>query len=76
MPQREIELDVRELLKAKQDPFEVIMQQVDTMQEGDILNLHTTFEPIPLLKVMKNKGFDNNVQQLEPEHYVVTFFRS
>lgn len=76
MANKEVVLDVRDMLREKQEPFQVIMEKVDSLKEDEDLVLVATFEPVPLLKVMKNKGFDNTVEQLEPEHFVVRFFRA
>lgn len=70
-----IDLDVRDMLRARQDPFQVIMKQVEALNDDDILQLHATFEPAPLLKLMTTKGYQHKVEQVEPEHFVVQFYR-
>jgi predicted deacylase len=70
------ELDVRPMLRNKQEPFQVIMNVAKELNEkGDTLVLHATFKPEPLLNVMRGKGFANRVEQLEDDHWVVTFTR-
>jgi len=61
-----VELDVRDDLKQKKEPFQKIMQAVKTLQEGDQLILHAIFKPTPLLTLLKAKGFTHEVQQLAP----------
>jgi hypothetical protein len=68
-----VELDVREQLRNKEEPFPIIMGAVSKLGSDDTFILHTTFNPVPLLNVMKGKGFDNKVEELEPEHFVITF---
>ncbi|MGO4888453.1 DUF2249 domain-containing protein [Anaerobacillus sp. MEB173] len=71
-----VELDVREDLKNKVEPFQKIMGAVDSLNENDVFVLHTPFIPEPLLKVMKNKGYSNEVAtEVENVHYITTFKR-
>lgn len=68
-----VELDVRPHLKKKLEPFEIIMETVKKLQKEDVFVLHATFKPTPLLSVMKVKGFVNKVEQVDDEHWIVTF---
>jgi len=70
---KRVELDVREQLRNKQEPFQLIMDTVKTLSKEDVFVLHATFKPTPLLGLMKVKGFTNEVEQLEKDHWVVTF---
>lgn len=75
---KNIDLDVRPLLREKKEPFQVIMETMNGLNDqGDTLVLHATFRPDPLLGVMKKKGFSSSVEKLEDEddHWVVTFVR-
>ncbi|WP_209490306.1 DUF2249 domain-containing protein [Xanthobacter flavus] len=51
------ELDVRPLLKAGQEPFEVIMAAVDALAPGQSLRLVASFRPVPLFSVMARRGY-------------------
>ena len=76
MSPKKVELDVRPMLRNKQEPFQVIMEAVkDLNEKGDTLVLHATFRPEPLLGVMQRKGFAHQVEKLEDDHWVVTFTR-
>lgn len=70
---RIVELDVRPYLRQKLEPFQLIMDQVKELETHDVLVLHATFKPTPLLGLMKVKGYANKVQQVGPEHWSVTF---
>lgn len=72
-PGKRVELDVREQLRNKQEPFQLIMDTVKTVGKEDVFILHATFKPTPLLGLMKVKGFTSEVEQLEKDHWVVTF---
>ncbi|MFG6116172.1 DUF2249 domain-containing protein [Halobacillus sp. MO56] len=70
-----VELDVREDLKLKNDPFHKIMDAVKSLKDGEALLLHAPFKPIPLLKVLDKKGFDHHLEHVEPKHWQVTFYK-
>jgi uncharacterized protein (DUF2249 family) len=75
MNRKLVDLDVRDILRAKQEPFELIMKTVHSLGEGDILQLHTTFKPVPLLRVLGRQGFRHTVIQKEADHFVVQFYK-
>ncbi len=68
-----VELDVRPQLKQKMEPFQIIMDAVKGLTPEDTFVLHATFKPTPLLGVMKTKGYTSKSEQLEKDHWVVTF---
>ncbi len=70
---RTIELDVREQLKKKLEPFQLIMDAVKKLEKDDLFVLHATFKPTPLLGLMKTKGFHNKVEKVGDEHWITTF---
>ncbi|QQE80999.1 DUF2249 domain-containing protein [Alicyclobacillus sp. SO9] len=77
MSQQIVDLDVRDILRKKEEPFPVIMEGINKLGEEEILQLHATFEPTPLLRVLKKKGYDSIVRKMEDEadHFVVQFYR-
>ena len=70
---RIVELDVREDLKNKIEPFQKIMETVQTLNDGDIFILHAPFKPSPLFPILKAKGFSNEAEQVDTKHWKVTF---
>ncbi len=64
-----IELDVRPILKSGIDPFEKIMESLDAMTNNQTLKLINSFEPIPLLNILKDKGY--SYVTTRPENGVV-----
>ncbi|WP_334072868.1 MULTISPECIES: DUF2249 domain-containing protein [Paenibacillus] len=69
-----VELDVREQLRNKLEPFQIIMDTVKTLGQDDILVLHATFKPTPLLGLLKMKGFvGKSEQQEDKDHWITTF---
>lgn len=71
-----VELDVREDLAKKEDPFHKIMGAVNDLKQGDVFVLHAPFKPTPLLNVLKRKGFEHEIEELESKHFKVTFTKS
>lgn len=53
-----ITLDVRDHLASGKDPFQKIIQTLASMPSESILLLINTFEPIPLINILKKKGFE------------------
>lgn len=70
-----VELDVREDLNNKQEPFEKIMTAIKTLGPDDTFILHATFKPVPLFAVLKGKGFDNESEKIDKDHWKITFTR-
>mgnify|MGYP002640430767 CR=1 FL=1 len=64
-----IELDVRPILAKGIDPFKSIMAELEKMADGNTLMIINTFEPIPLLKILKTKGYSYETER--PENGVV-----
>ena len=52
-----VEMDVRPILEGGTDPFDAIMSKLKTMDERETLMIINTFEPIPLLNILKKKGY-------------------
>lgn len=73
MEQKMVELDVREDIKNKLEPFQKIMEAIKELKGGDVFILHAPFKPAPLFTVLKAKGFEHEVEELEKKHWKVTF---
>lgn len=71
-----VELDVREDIKNKLEPFQKIMGAIkDLDSSGDAFILHAPFKPTPLFGVLKAKGFSNNAEELSENHWKITFVK-
>jgi len=64
-----VDLDVRPILESGVDPFNVIMDGLKTLKEGETLRIINTFEPIPLLNIIKKKGYQYETER--PQEGVV-----
>jgi len=57
-------LDVREDLDKGIDPFNQIMDVIKDFKDGDTLKIINTFEPSPIINVLKQKGFISQVEYI------------
>ena len=69
-----VTLDVRPILSGGTDPFNVIMQTVKTLKEGQILQIINTFQPLPLITKLEQNGYKSWTKQPESGVYH-TFFK-
>lgn len=75
-PELIVELDVREELRAGQEPFSQIMQAFSALPAGGGLRLRAIFEPVPLYQVLGKRGYSYRTEQLGPEDWSVLFYRA
>lgn len=68
-----VELDVRPYLRQKLEPFQIIMDTVKGLDNDDIFVLHATFKPTPLFGVLKMKGLVGKAEQIDKDHWKITF---
>ena len=64
-----VDFDVRPILEGGVDPFEAIMGKLKEMNDDQTLLIINTFEPVPLLNILKTKGYEYEVER--PEDGVV-----
>ncbi|WP_407178592.1 DUF2249 domain-containing protein [Bradyrhizobium sp. STM 3562] len=68
-----VDLDVRPLLRAGEEPFSTIMATLDRLEQGQGLRLYAPFKPFPLFGVMESKGFAHEEAELEGGEWEVLF---
>lgn len=68
-----IDLDVRPILRARGEPFSVIMAALGRLEPGQGIRLYATFKPIPLFAVMAEKGFAHSERELGGGEWEVLF---
>ncbi|GGH75280.1 hypothetical protein GCM10010978_15000 [Compostibacillus humi] len=68
-----VELDVREDLHLKKEPFDKIMATVKSLKEGQAFVLHAPFNPLPLHKVLGRRGFEHKAEKIEKKHWKVIY---
>ena len=60
-------VDVREQLSKGTDPFNLIMKNLDGISIGQTLLLINSFEPFPLIRILKEKGYKISVSRKQPD---------
>ena len=69
------ELDVRDDLRNRREPFSRIMAAADSLPGDGVLHLRATFEPVPLFTVLGRQGFVHETQQHAEDDWSVWFWR-
>lgn len=68
-----VELDVRPILAANKDPLKTILSAINNLKANEGLKLINSFEPVPLINLLREKGFDYTIVKPDP-HTVITYF--
>ena len=72
-PEQLVQLDVRPVLAGGTDPFQLIMEKINELKEGQALEIINTFTPAPLITVLKRQGFSAYTEMVN-DQLVHTFF--
>lgn len=72
---REVELDLRETLRAGKEPFSRIMAAVGALRDDEVLRLRTIFEPVPLYAVLAKRGLVHETRRHAQDDWSVWFWR-
>lgn len=67
------ELDVRPILRNGGEPFQAIMEAVQSLAPGEGLRLFATFKPEPLFRVMGKRGFGHEATEIGGGDWQVLF---
>jgi uncharacterized protein (DUF2249 family) len=67
------ELDVRPILRNGGEPFQAIMEAVQSLKPGEGLRLIATFKPEPLFRVMGKRGFSHEATEIGGGDWEVLF---
>ncbi len=68
-----LELDARSFLQQNKDPLKDILQMTTQMRIGDRLKIINSFEPVPLIHLLADRGFLHHTEHIE-DKLVVTWF--
>ncbi len=74
-PEQVVQLDVRPILEAGNDPLKEIMAKVKALHPGEVLKIINTFAPTPLIAMLKKKGFQSWTDSVKPHLFETWFFR-
>lgn len=65
-------LDVRPVLERGADPFKIIMDEIQSLPNGFVLEVVNSFEPTPLIKILNKKGYTSFISR--NNEVISTFF--
>ena len=71
-----VEMDVRPLLAGGNDPLNTIIHQLNEIKTGQVLQITNTFEPTPLILLLRKKGFQAYVDKVNKDLVVTYFYRT
>ena len=72
-PGQIIDFDVRSLIEEGKDPLTSIVAKVKSIPKGGVLKIINSFEPTPLIVLLKKQGFESFVDTVE-DQLVETYF--
>ena len=64
-------LDVRPIMEAGGEPYSVIMDAVNQLEQGQFLILHAHFDPIPLKKQLERMHYSHESHKVESDHWTL-----
>ncbi|MBN9484024.1 MAG: hypothetical protein BGO70_03320 [Bacteroidetes bacterium 43-93] len=67
------ELDVRPVIEGGKDPFKNIVERLKKLAKGEVLKLINSFEPTPLIQILKKEGYEYYVETID-DNEVHTYF--
>lgn len=68
-----IKLDVRPVIDDGEDPLNIILEKIKNLQTGQVLEVINTFEPVPLMLLLKKQGFESHAEIIN-DNLVQTYF--
>ncbi|ULQ51791.1 DUF2249 domain-containing protein [Flavihumibacter fluvii] len=68
-----LELDVRGVIEAGKDPLDIILKKLKALQSGFVLKIVNSFEPTPLIGLLKKRGYSSYTEDIN-ENLVFTWF--
>lgn len=66
-PAYDCQLDVRQILADGGDPFNLIMKSLSQIDTAQTLLLINTFEPLPLIRILRQKGHTTVVSRIDAD---------
>lgn len=72
-PEQIVDLDVRPIIETGNDPLSLIVEKVKGIPKGSALKIINSFEPTPLISLLKKQGFESFVDAID-DQLVETYF--
>ncbi|HVW95932.1 DUF2249 domain-containing protein [Mucilaginibacter ginsenosidivorans] len=71
-----VDLDVRPILAAGNDPLNTILEHIKNIQPGQVLKVTNTFSPTPLIALLEKKKFLSYTHTAEENQIETYFFKT
>lgn len=75
-PDQIIDFDVRPIIDANEDPLSLIVKKVKNIQPGQALKIVNSFEPTPLILLLKKQGFESYVDVIDDQKVETYFYKT
>ena len=75
-PEQIVDLDVRPIIEAGKDPLSLIVEKVKSIPKGSALKVINSFEPTPLILLLKKQGFESFVDAIDDQLVETYFYRT
>ena len=75
-PEKIVKLDVRPTIEKGEDPFKDILSAIKELATDGILQIINTFEPVPMINHLRDKGFESKTERPEPGIVHTFFYRT
>ncbi|MDP4265468.1 MAG: DUF2249 domain-containing protein [Bacteroidota bacterium] len=69
------ELDVRKVIEKGNDPLNIILNKVTELETGRVLKIIHSFEPIPLMHLLRKQGFESYTETISDELVYAYFYK-
>lgn len=71
----EIYLDARPIINENADPLRIIQQYINKLTTNQYLKLKNSFEPVPLILLLKKQGIDAYVDAVNTDEFDTYFYK-
>jgi uncharacterized protein (DUF2249 family) len=70
-----VSFDVRPILNSNADPLKDIQQKIKSLLPGQVLKIINTFEPTPLMSLLKRQGFESFADKISDDLIETYFYK-
>ncbi|MEO9144128.1 MAG: DUF2249 domain-containing protein [Ginsengibacter sp.] len=75
-PEQITDFDVRPLIDGGKDPLTLIVDKVKSIPKGGVLKIINSFEPTPLISLLKKQGFESFVDTVNDQQVETYFYKT
>ncbi|HUZ60177.1 MAG TPA: DUF2249 domain-containing protein [Hanamia sp.] len=75
-PEQITDFDVRPIMDAGKDPLTLIVDKVKSIPKGGVLKIINSFEPTPLISLLKKQGFEAFVDTIDVQEVDTYFYKT